>query len=90
MPERRLGIGRFADELERARQAGITVEELDDHHVRLRYDASARDQWLAIDSLYDAVQNYASVEGVDQTDAAPHNWMVVHLDYGSCGRTFAP
>ncbi len=76
--------------LETARAAGVQVEEIDEEHVRLRYDALERDQWLALEAIYEAVHEHASLEGDGHTDAAPNNWMVVHFDFASCGETLGP
>lgn len=90
VPERPRGVNRVQPLLDAARAAGVSVEELDEEHVRLRYDARERDQWLAIEAIYEAVHDHASLEGDGHTDAAPDNWMVVHFDFASCGTSFAP
>jgi hypothetical protein len=76
--------------LETARAAGVQVEEIDEEHVRLRYDALERDQWLAVEEIYESVHEHASLEGDGHTDAAPNNWMVVHFDFASCGKSLGP
>jgi arabinogalactan endo-1,4-beta-galactosidase len=58
--------------------------------VRLRYDASVREQWLAIDDLIDAVDAHASLEGDGLFESAPDNWVAVHFDHGTCGRSRTP
>lgn len=73
--------------LVRARATGVAVEELDRQHVRLRYDACLHDQWLAVDDLYETVRAYATLEGEGRFEAAPRNWMVIHLDGTACGET---
>lgn len=90
VPERPRGVNRIQPLLETAREAGVSVEELDEDHVRLRYDALERDQWLAVEAIYDAVQELASLEGDGHTDAAPHNWMGIHFDFSSCERSLTP
>lgn len=90
VPQRRLGVARVEEELERARTAGVAVEVLDDQHVLARYDARIREQWLAIDDLYEAAHHYASVEGADRTEDAPNNWMALHFDLLACGKSLAP
>jgi hypothetical protein len=90
IPERPSAIARVQPLLDRARDAGIVVEELDAQHVRLRYDSRLRDQWLIVDEVFEAVRDHATVAGDGQTDAAPDNWMIVHFDFGSCGQSFAP
>jgi hypothetical protein len=90
IPERPKGVNRIQPLLDTAREAGVAVEEIDEEHVRLRYDARMRDQWLAVEAIYDAVQELASLEGDGLTDAAPDNWMVVHFDFASCGESLKP
>lgn len=90
VPERPRGVHRIQPLLDAARASGALVEELDEEHVRVRYDARLRDQWLAAEDIYDNVHEYASVEGDGRTETAPGNWMVVHFDYATCRESFAP
>ena len=90
VPERPRGVSRIQPLLDAARAAGVLVEELDDEHVRLSYDARERDQWLAAEDVYEAVHEQASLEGDGRTEAAPDNWMAIHFDYSTCGRSLAP
>ena len=90
VPKRPIGVDRIRPLLEVARAAGVLVEELDTEHVRLRYDAREHDQFIAIDNIYDAVHDQSSLEGDGRFDVAPDNWMVIHLDYATCGTSFAP
>ena len=86
----RLGSRRIQSLLDAARGAGIVGEELDDEHVRLSYDARERDQWLVAEDIYEAVHEQASLEGDGRTEAAPDNWMAIHFDFSTCGKTLAP
>jgi len=90
VPERPRGVSKIQALLDRASAAGVLVEELDEEHVRLRYDARERDQWLVTEDIYEAVHDNASLEGEGRTEAAPDNWMVIHFDFATCGRSFAP
>lgn len=90
VPERPRGVRKIQPLLDTARSAGVAVEQLDEEHVRLRYDARERDQWLAMEAIYEAAHDHASLEGDGHTDAAPDNWMVLHFDFASCGRSFPP
>ena len=90
VPHRPRGVSRIQPLLDAARAAGVLVEELDDEHVRLSYDARERDQWLAAEDVYEAVHEQASLEGDGRTEAAPDNWMAIHFDYSTCGRSLAP
>ena len=84
VPERPPAIAVIRPQVEIARQFGVHVEELDDQHVRLTYDARDRDHWLAIDALSEAVYRHCTIEGDGSFDSAPSNWMVIHFDYGAC------
>lgn len=90
VPERPRGAGKIQPLLEQASAAGVVVEEIDEEHVRLRYDARERDQWLVAEDIYEAVHDHASLEGEGRTEAAPDNWMVIHFDFATCNRSFAP
>ena len=90
VPERPRGVSRIQPLLDAARAAGVVVEEMDDEHVRLSYDARERDQWLAAEDVYEAVHEHASLEGDGRTEAAPDNWMAIHFDFSTCGRSLAP
>jgi len=90
VPERPRGVNRIQPLIDAARAAGVSIEELDEDHVRLRYDARERDQWLAIEDIYEGVHEHATLEGEGRTEAAPDNWMVVHFDFSSCGTSMAP
>lgn len=72
--------------IEVARNVGVDAEELDDQHVELTYDARDRDQWLAVDAIYEAVYRRSTTEGDMAFDSGPDNWVVIHFDYGACGR----
>lgn len=76
--------------LDATRQSGATIEQLDDDHVRVLYDASNREQWIAIDDLSDAVAGHAALEGDGMFESAPNNWVVVHFDDATCGESRAP
>jgi hypothetical protein len=54
---------------------GVNVEEVDEQHVRLAYDARERDQWHA----------QSTVAGDQAFLSGPRNWMLIHFDYGACG-----
>ena len=90
VPERPRGVSRIQPLLDAARAAGVLVEDIDEDHVRLSYDASERDQWLAAEDVYEAVHEHASLEGDGRTEAAPDNWMAIHFDFSTCGKSFAP
>ncbi len=90
VPERPRGVGKIQPLLDRATAAGALVEEIDEEHVRVRYDARERDQWLVAEDIYEAVHDQASLEGDGRTEAAPDNWMVIHFDFATCNKTFAP
>ena len=90
VPERPRGVSRIQTLLDSAQAVGIWVEELDEEHVRLSYDARERDQWLAAEAIYEAVHEHASLEGDGRTEAAPGNWMAIHFDFATCGKSFAP
>ncbi|MEP7082315.1 MAG: hypothetical protein ABI841_04980 [Chloroflexota bacterium] len=83
-------MSKIQPQLDAARAAGVTVEDIDEDHVRLSYDARERDQWLAAEDVYEAVHELASLEGDGRTEAAPNNWMAIHFDFSTCGKTFAP
>jgi len=85
VPERPPTIARLRPQIDSARGVGVTVDELDRNHVLLTYDARDRDQWLALDELYDAARDHATIEGDWSFEASPNNWMVIHFDYGVCG-----
>lgn len=76
--------------LEALRASGATVEELDADHVRVLYDASNREQWIAIDDLCDAVAGHATLEGEGLFESAPNNWVAIHFDRATCGRSRRP
>ena len=90
VPERPRGVSRIQPLLDAARAAGVVVEDIDEDHVRLSYDARERDQWLAAEDVYEAVHEHASLEGDGRTEAAPDNWMAIHFDFSTCGRSLAP
>lgn len=90
VPERPRGVSRIQPLLEAAQAAGVVVEDIDEDHVRLSYDARERDQWLAAEDIYEAVHEHASLEGDGRTEAAPDNWMAIHFDFSTCGRSLAP
>ena len=54
VPERPPAHLMIRPQVEMARGAGVAVDELDAHHVLLPDDARDRDQWLAVDEVYDA------------------------------------
>ena len=85
VPERPGGLSVIRPQIDVARQAGVTVDELDGQHVLLMYDARDRDHWLAVDEVYDAAYRRSTIEGDGSFDSAPRNWMVIHFDYGACG-----
>ena len=87
VPERPPALMVVRPQVEVARRAGVTVDELDGHHLLLTYDARDRDQWLAVDELYDAAYRRSTIEADGSFDSAPGNWMVIHFDYGACGMT---
>ena len=72
-------------QIEIARGVGVTVDELDNQHVMLNYDARDRDHWLAVDEICDAVYTRSTIEGDSSFDSAPRNWLLIHFDYGACG-----
>lgn len=90
VPRRREPRPEIASLLREARDAGVAVEELDADHVRLRYDATVREHWLAVDRLYDAVRHHSAVEGDGTFECAPLNWVVVHFDDAACGESRRP
>ena len=85
VPERPPAVSVIRPQIEIARQAGVTVEQLDAQHVLLTYDSRDRDHWLAVDEVSDAVYSRSTIEGDGSFDSAPNNWMVIHFDYGACG-----
>ena len=87
VPERPPALLVIRPQVEMARRAGVTIDELDGHHVLLTYDARDRDQWLAVDALHDAAYPRSTIEADGSFDSAPGNWMVIHFDYGACGMT---
>ena len=70
--------------LDGARGAGVGVEEVDEQHLRLAYDARDHDHWLAVDAIYEAVQARSTIEGDPAFLSGPDNWMLIHFDYGTC------
>lgn len=90
VPERPNTQARIQPLLAEARTVGVLVEELDGQHLRLLYDARVREHWLVIDAIYDAIHDYAAIEGEGQTEASPANWMVIHFDYAACETSFPP
>ena len=82
--ERPPAIALIRPQVEIARQFGVNVEELDEQHVRLTYDARDHDHWLAVDALWEAVYRRSMIEGDGSFDSSPSNWMVIHFDYGAC------
>lgn len=84
VPERPAALSRLRAHLDAARDVGVTVDELDRHHVLLSYDARDHDQWLALDGLYDAAYQQSTIEGDWSFASAPNNWMVIHADIGPC------
>ena len=87
VPERPPAFEMIRPQVDMARRAGVTVDELDAQHVLLTYDARDREQWLAVDELYDAAYPRSTIEADGSFDSAPGNWMVIHFDYGACGMT---
>lgn len=87
VPERPSALLVIRPQVEMARHAGVTVDEPDGHHLLLTYDARDRDQWLAVDGLYDAAYPRSTIEADGAFDSAPGNWMIIHFDYGACGMT---
>ena len=87
VPERQSALLMVRPQVEMARRAGVAVDELDEQHLLLTYDARDRDQWLAVDELYDAAYVRSTIEADGSFDSAPRNWMVIHFDYGACGMT---
>ena len=85
VPERPSAISMIRPQIEIARRVGVTVDELDNQHVMLNYDARDRDHWLAAEELFDAVYMRSTIEGDTSFDSAPRNWLLVHFDYGACG-----
>jgi hypothetical protein len=85
VPDRPPAVSLIQPQIDSARRVGVTVDELDEQHVRLNYDARDRDAWLAIDDLYDAVRGRSTIEGDRSFDSAPSNWLIIHFDYGACG-----
>lgn len=90
VPERPPPVSAIRLLLEHARDVGVGVEQLDDHHVRLAYDARDRDQWLAVDAIYEAAHSRSTVVGDGAFLSGPDNWMVIHFDYGACGWKTSP
>jgi hypothetical protein len=84
VPERQPALARLQPMIDPAREAGVIVDELDRYHVLLSYDARDRDQFLAVDGLYDATYQHSTIEGDWALSSAPNNWMVIHFDYGTC------
>ena len=80
----------FERVFEAVRASGATVEDLDPDHVRVLYDASNREQWIAIDDLCDAVAGHAALEGEGMFDSAPNNWVAIHFDNAACGESRRP
>jgi hypothetical protein len=90
VPDRPPAVSLVEAQIDGARRVGVTVDELDGQHVRLKYDARDRDAWLAVDALYDAVRGRSTIEGDWSFDSAPSNWLIIHFDYGSCGFKLRP
>lgn len=90
VPDRPPAVSLIQPQIDSARRVGVTVDELDRQHVRLKYDARDRDAWLAVDDLYDAVRGRSTIEGDRSFGSAPSNWLVIHFDYGACGLRLRP
>ena len=84
VPVRPPAVSVMRPQMEIARRVGVLVDELDEQHVLLTYDARNRDQWLAVDVINDAVHLRSTIEGDGSFDSAASNWMVIHFDYGAC------
>ena len=85
VPKRPSPMSAIRSILDDARGVGVRVQELDEHHVWLAYDARDHDHWLAVDAIYEAVHARSMVEGDEAFLSGPGNWMVIHFDYGACG-----
>ena len=85
VPRRPPPVSTIRSLLNDARSVGVRVEEVDEHHVWVAYDARDRDHWLAVDAVYDAVRVRSLVEGDGAFPSGPDNWMLIHFDYGACG-----
>ena len=90
VPDRPPAVSLIQPQADSARRVGVTVDVLDEQHVRLNYDAVDRDAWLAVDDLYDAVRGRSMIEGDRSFDSAPSNWLIIHFDYGACGLKLRP
>ena len=77
-------------QIEMARQAGVTVDVVDERHVKVNYDARDREAWLAVDELSDAARGRSTIEGDWSFTSAPDNWLIIHFDFGACRRNAAP
>ena len=85
VPKRPAPVSTIRSVLDDARSVGVGVEEADEHHVWLTYDARDRDHWLAVDAIHEAVRFRSLVEGDGAFPSGPDNWMLIHFDYGACG-----
>lgn len=90
VPDRPPAVSLIQPQIDSARRVGVTVDELDRQHVRLKYDARDRDAWLAVDDLYDAVRGRSIIEGDRSFGSAPNNLLIIHFDYGACGLRLRP
>jgi hypothetical protein len=90
VPDRPPAVSLIQPQIDSARRAGVTVDEVDGQHLRLTYDARDRRAWLAVDELYDAVRGRSTIEGDRAFDSAPSNWLIIHFDYGACGLKVPP
>ena len=85
VPDRPPAVSLIHPQIDRARRVGVIVDEVDEQHLRLDYDARDRDAWLAVDDLEDALGGRFTIEGDRSFDSSPSNWLVFHLHYGACG-----
>jgi len=90
VPDRPPAVSLIQPQIDSARRAGVTVDEVDGQHVGLNYDARDRSAWLAVDELYDAVRGRSTIEGDRSFDLAPSNWLIIHFDYGACRLKLPP
>lgn len=89
-PNRPPVLSLIQPQMERARQAGVMVDVVDERHVKLNYDARDREAWLAVDELSDAVRSRSTIEGDWSFTSAPDNWLIIHFDFGACRLNTAP
>lgn len=84
VPDRPTPVSLIRPQLDAARAAGVTADELDARHILLSYDARDREQWLAVDEIREVTISSSTIEGDRAFESAPNNWVVIHFDYGAC------